>query len=129
MPKKRTPSVARNPVDFSLQNEGSIFLLRPLTTCARSWTRDFLPSDALHFGPSIVVEHRYIADIVNGALLDGLTFQKTRILRKAPRICCVLGCHKTATIKRLTVPTLLDESLGLSPSTLYYCASHAPKEE
>jgi hypothetical protein len=66
---------APDPVDFSLQNEGTIFLLRPLSPAARTWTDDHLPADATRFGPSIVVEHRYISDIVNGAQDDGLTFQ------------------------------------------------------
>jgi hypothetical protein len=44
------------------------------------------------------------------------------------RICAVLGCHAIATVKRLSVPSILDESLGAEIRTLYYCASHAPKE-
>jgi hypothetical protein len=54
---------------------------------------------------------------------------ETHIIRKAQtRLCCVLGCHADAVVKRLSVPSILDESLGAEIRTLYYCASHAPKE-
>jgi hypothetical protein len=55
---------------------------------------------------------------------------ETHILRRPePRLCCVLGCHAIATIKRLSVPSILDESLGTEIRTLYYCASHADEKE
>jgi len=59
-------------MDFYVQNEGSIFLLHPLTTAARAWIAEHLPEDAQTFGRATVVEHRYISDIVAGIKADGL---------------------------------------------------------
>jgi len=58
--------------DFEVDNQGSIFLLRPLSTAAYAWAELNLPEDAMHFGDSIVIEHRYIGAIVEGIVNDGL---------------------------------------------------------
>jgi hypothetical protein len=50
----------------------TIYLLTPITPDAEAWIEEHLPDDAQHFGPSIVVEHRYIDDIVAGMQADGL---------------------------------------------------------
>jgi hypothetical protein len=60
------------PPDFVVENHGTIFLLQPLTPAANSWIEENLPDDRLTFGGGVVVEHRYIADIVRGAITDGL---------------------------------------------------------
>src|SRR6266404_7786421 len=52
--------------DFEVENHQSIFLLRPLTPAAESWIREFLPQDCTYFCSAVVVEHRFIADIVHG---------------------------------------------------------------
>jgi hypothetical protein len=59
--------------DFEIENHQSIFLLRPLTPAAESWIEEFLPQDRMSFGSAVVVEHRYIADIVEGIRNDGFT--------------------------------------------------------
>lgn len=58
--------------DLSIQNEGSIFLLRALTDAGRAWISENIPDDAQHFGGAVVVEHRFIGDIAQGAVNDGL---------------------------------------------------------
>lgn len=58
--------------DFSVHNHGSIFLLRPHTERARNWISEHIPHDAYAFGEAVVVEHRYIAEIVRGIRTDGL---------------------------------------------------------
>lgn len=60
------------PVDFTVQNEHSIFLLHPHTEAARTWIAEHIPVDAMMWGNAIVVEHRYISDIVDGIKSDGL---------------------------------------------------------
>lgn len=63
-------------VDLSVQHDGgygSIFLLWSRTSAGDAWVKENLPSDAQTFGGAIVVEHRYIQDIVDGARADGLT--------------------------------------------------------
>jgi len=60
--------------DFELQSHGSIFLLIPQSTSARIWVDDHIGKDngyQPHY-PTVVVEHRYISDIVEGIRNDGL---------------------------------------------------------
>jgi hypothetical protein len=61
-----------SPADFEVHNEGSIFLLQPLTPPAQEWIAEHLPENHTAFGSAVVVEHRYIADIVQGIRADGL---------------------------------------------------------
>lgn len=58
--------------DFDVENHGSIFILQPLTPAAREWVSEHIADDAQWWAGGVVVEHRYIADIVEGALSDGL---------------------------------------------------------
>jgi hypothetical protein len=58
--------------DFMVENHGTIFLLQALTPAANSWIEENLPEDRRTFGSAVVVEHRYIADIVRHAITDGL---------------------------------------------------------
>ena len=62
-------------MDFNVIGEGSVFLLYPVTSEAKDWVRDNIAADALYFGPSVAVEHRFISDIVDGIRADGLTVQ------------------------------------------------------
>ena len=64
--------VADNPPsDFLVSNHGTIFLLEPMTDAAVAWVDAYLPADLQLFGASIAVEHRYIRDIVEGAVAAG----------------------------------------------------------
>jgi hypothetical protein len=58
--------------DLYIHNEGSVFLLYALTNAGRNWVAEHIPAEAQTFGNAIVVEHRYIADVVAGAIHDGL---------------------------------------------------------
>jgi hypothetical protein len=58
--------------DFTIQNEGTIFLLIPNTPLAEEWIEEHIPETAQYFGDAVVVEHRYIADLVTGIIADGL---------------------------------------------------------
>lgn len=52
-------------------NHGSIALLTPITVEAREWCDEHIPGDALMWGrSSIVVEPRYLQDILAGMALD-----------------------------------------------------------
>lgn len=64
--------------DFDVENHGTIFLLRPLTETAREWIEEHIPGDAMTFGDAVVVEHRYINDILTGLHADELTFAIVR---------------------------------------------------
>jgi hypothetical protein len=60
--------------DFVVENHGSIFLLKPRTPAARSWIEQHIgySNGYQPYYPTVVVEHRYILDIVHGAQADGL---------------------------------------------------------
>jgi len=63
------------PSDFVVENHGSIFLLKPQTPAATSWLEEHIGQDngyQPYWPSSVVVEHRYIADIVAGIQSDGL---------------------------------------------------------
>lgn len=61
--------------DIRVQNEGTIFILYPLTTKADDWFEENLPEDCQMWGRGFVIEHRYVEDILMGAVADGLTIQ------------------------------------------------------
>lgn len=65
-----------NKTDFEVYGTpgaSTVFLLTPKTDAARAWVAEHIPGDALTLGRGIAVEHRYIANIVNGIMRDGLT--------------------------------------------------------
>ena len=62
-------------IDFELSGHGMLYLFQPLTPAAYAWVEEHLPADATWFGGAVVVEHRYIGDIVGGAIGDGLVVQ------------------------------------------------------
>ena len=61
--------------DFSVEDHGSIFLITPHTDAAREWW-DEKVGDCLSLGLGYAVEHRFIQDISQGILEDGLTITK-----------------------------------------------------
>jgi hypothetical protein len=59
--------------DFRLDNHGTISVLFPVTAAAHEWVEENLPADRMHWGAGgTVIEHRYVRDIVNGIVNDGL---------------------------------------------------------
>jgi hypothetical protein len=60
--------------DFILEGHGSIFLLSPQNKNAIAWVDEHIGSENgfQPYWPIVVVEHRYIADIVAGIQSDGL---------------------------------------------------------
>ena len=70
-----TRSVPKNLPDFLVEDHGSIFLLIPLNDYAQAWVKDNLdPGGSFqpYFPTAVVIEHRYISDIVQGIRNDGL---------------------------------------------------------
>jgi hypothetical protein len=61
--------------DFTVRNEGSIFLLTPHTDAASEWLRSHVTGGAQWFGSSLVVEHRYLADLVRGIQSEGFSIE------------------------------------------------------
>lgn len=61
------------PPDFTIADHGSLWLLFPQTDAAKAWAREHIDPNALAFGKSVVIEPRYVEDIVTGIVNDGLT--------------------------------------------------------
>ena len=61
--------------DFIIQNEGSIFLLRPQSEQAVAWVDEHIGPDNGYQPqyPTVLIEHRYVAPILEGIRNDGLT--------------------------------------------------------
>ncbi len=62
--------------DLNVVFDGSIALLYPLTDLAREWLRVHCPAgnDHQYFCGALVVEARYVADLLAHAIEDGLKF-------------------------------------------------------
>jgi hypothetical protein len=58
--------------DLLVSGGGSVYLLFATSAAGASWIAEHIPDDAQWFGGGVAVEHRYIADIVTGAVADGL---------------------------------------------------------
>ena len=59
--------------DFVVENHGSIFLLKPRTPAARFWIEQHIEQTGWQpYFPTIVIEHRFVTDIVRAAQADGL---------------------------------------------------------
>jgi hypothetical protein len=74
MPSEASPAVPNPTIDFEVQNHGTICLLCPLTDSAIAWVEEHIGQDNgfQPYWPTVVVEHRYIADLVAGIQRDGL---------------------------------------------------------
>jgi hypothetical protein len=58
--------------DLLVHGHGSIYLLRPTSRRGQCWVVEHISADRHEWAGAVVVEHRFIADIVHGALADGL---------------------------------------------------------
>lgn len=63
--------------DFQLLDEGTIVLLRPVTPAAHTWVEENIGRENGYqpYWPTIVIEHRYVENIVTGIRDDGLEVQ------------------------------------------------------
>lgn len=62
--------------DIFVQNEGSLFILYPQSKIGREWLDEHIAEDAMTWGDGgIVVEHRYVGAIIDGAQVDGLVLE------------------------------------------------------
>ncbi len=63
--------------DFTIRNEGSIILLHPDTEPAIAWVEDNIgqANGYQPFWPTVLIEARYVRDILDGIQADGLTVE------------------------------------------------------
>lgn len=57
--------------DVRTSNQGSIVLVEPLTQVAKDWIEEHV-QDPQFFAESLVVEPRYLEDLIAGMVEDGL---------------------------------------------------------
>jgi hypothetical protein len=73
----RTGPIEAIPLDFLLEDYGSIILLRPVTASAREWVETNIGEDNGYQGlwPTVTIEGRYLARIIDGIREDGLAIE------------------------------------------------------
>ena len=62
--------------DFTVNNQGTLFLLTAQSGAARAWVNRHIPADTTRWGASVVVEHRFALDILRGIATDGLSIKE-----------------------------------------------------
>jgi hypothetical protein len=66
-------SKSNRTVDIEVENHVAIFIFRPLTAVAENWIEENVSREGFHPDwPTLVVEHRYAADLAEGMNRDGL---------------------------------------------------------
>jgi len=60
------------PTDIVISDQGSIILVMPRTEAAKEWLKENVASEAMWYGPSLVVEHRFISYLIEGMMAEGL---------------------------------------------------------
>ena len=59
--------------DFTILIDGSISVLAPRSVSAHAWIADNISKEGFQpWWPTVVIEHRYIANILEGIQADGL---------------------------------------------------------
>jgi len=58
--------------DIWILPQGTLTLVRPLTQRASEWISQHAQADSQWFGPALVIEHHYVAKLLNGMIQDGL---------------------------------------------------------
>ena len=58
--------------DFYCENNGVVFLLRPITESAQSWVKQNLPEDTQWFGDNVIVDVSRIWAILTSIQESGL---------------------------------------------------------
>jgi len=64
--------------DVLVCNEGTVFLFCPLTSRGKEWIDEYVQPDALWFGNTLVVEHRYAWSLAQGMKDAGLVLEGQR---------------------------------------------------
>ena len=58
--------------DIWILPQGTLALVRPVTQRASEWITRHAQDDFQWFGPALVIEHHYLAKLLNGMIEDGL---------------------------------------------------------
>ena len=69
------------PPDLIFENHFSIFLIRPVTRLGENWLYSHVAESAQTWGNAVVCEPRYVADIHEGAVRDGINVRLGGLLQ------------------------------------------------
>lgn len=58
--------------DLIFKNHGSLVLLYPMSDLGLDWVDENISEERMDYGGAIVCEPRYVNDIAEGAIIDGL---------------------------------------------------------
>ena len=58
--------------DIWILPQGTLTLVRPLTQKASEWISQHLQDHSQWYGPALLIEHHYVARVLNGMIADGL---------------------------------------------------------
>jgi hypothetical protein len=58
--------------DFVVRSEGTMWLFTPQTSAAFEFLTEHIQPDAMYFGPSLAVEHRFVYELLVGLRKHGL---------------------------------------------------------
>jgi len=64
--------MARAKVDFRVVQYGTVYLLYPNTLRAKQWVKENLSQDHMQYAGVVIVEYRFISDILHGIQADEL---------------------------------------------------------
>jgi len=62
--------------DFNLYQDESIAILTPVSAAGKDWVAVNIPDEATHYAGGVVIENRFISDIVEGIEADGLELEQ-----------------------------------------------------
>ena len=62
-------------LDIKVYDHGSLWGFQPISSDAKTWIEENVQDDAQWWGDQLVVEHRYVVDLVDGMLDAGLTLR------------------------------------------------------
>lgn len=64
------------PTDWTINNQGTIFIFTPLTPEASAHADERFPDDCMMWGQGYVVEHRYADDILHDLAQHDFTIEE-----------------------------------------------------
>ncbi len=67
------PATESRPADISVENHGSVFLVRGLSEAGKTWLdQNVGDNETQRFGDAIACEPRYVSQVAQGAVEAGL---------------------------------------------------------
>ena len=75
-PSNELPTPLPEGPDIIIRDEGSIFMVRPVSDAGKQWIDDNVPTEPWQWvEEAFSVGHRYITDIIDGMLADGIVVE------------------------------------------------------